>query len=145
MKKTTGLVFFLAALSLLSGVLLSKATLIGRVGINLFYQEYKFLKVWWQGAFVIFTALMLLLLVHLIVQKLLDYKTAKFTYILALAVALVGMYLTYKDFRESLSHRLLGERFHIGAYLFWLGWICINMFFLVLQKQVNNKVTSITE
>src|SRR5689334_12054514 len=126
MKKITILSFFLAALSVLSGVLLSKSSFIGKVGIHFFYQQYKFLRIWWQGALVIFCFLMLLVGIHLMVQKMLDFKTARFTYLLALAVALVGLYLTYLDFRQSLSHRLLGERFHIGAYLFWLGWISIN-------------------
>jgi len=84
---------------------------------------------------VIFCFLLLLVGIHLVVRKMLDFKTARFTYLLALAVALVGLYLTYLDFRQSLSHRLLGERFHIGAYLFWLGWININIFFLVDHKK----------
>ncbi|HVG40305.1 MAG TPA: hypothetical protein VM888_01745, partial [Chitinophagaceae bacterium] len=57
------------------------------------------------------------------------------TFLLALAVALIGLYLTYRDFRQSLSHRLMGERFHTGAYLFWLGWISIALFFLIRHKE----------
>ena len=135
MRKITILCFFLAALSVVSGVLLSKSSFIGKVGIHFFYQQYKFLRIWWQGALVIFCFLLLLVGIHLVVRKMLDFKTARFTYLLALAVALVGLYLTYLDFRQSLSHRLLGERFHIGAYLFWLGWISINIFFLVDHKK----------
>ncbi len=135
MKKLYLLIVFIFSLSILSGVLLSKSSFIGKVGIHFFYQQYKFLKIWWQGAAVIFALLMALMVVHLIVRKLLDFKTARITYLLALAVALVGLYFTYRDFRDSLSHRLLGERFHLGAYLFWLGWISINLFFLFDWKQ----------
>ena len=57
------LIFLLAILSTVSGYLLSKASLVGRIGINLFYKEYKFLKVWWQGALVVFIVLLILLFV----------------------------------------------------------------------------------
>jgi hypothetical protein len=140
-KKTTFLILFLAALSVLSGLLLSKSSFIGKVGIHFFYQQYKFLHIWWQGALVIFGLLMALLVVHIIVKKYLDLKTARFTYLLALVVAIIGLYLTYRDFRDSLSHRLLGERFHIGAYLFWLGWISINIFFLIDYKRTQLMIT----
>lgn len=48
MRKSTGFILILlAALAALSGYLLSKASLVGKAGITLMYQEYKFLKVWW--------------------------------------------------------------------------------------------------
>jgi hypothetical protein len=32
---------------------------------------------------------------------------------------------TYHDFTNNLSHKLLGWKFHTGAYLFWAGWLVI--------------------
>jgi hypothetical protein len=28
----------------------------------------------------------------------------------------------------------LGERFHIGAYFFWIDWIIISLFYLTQKK-----------
>jgi hypothetical protein len=65
----------------------------------------------------------------------LSRSTAVILHILVLLIALAGLYFTYVDFREVLEHRLLGERFHLGAYLSWLGWIAISLFFLVKRKR----------
>jgi len=133
-RRFTPLLLLLAILSCISGYLLSKASLVGRTGINLFYKEYKFLKVWWQGAGAVFGMLLLLLLMQAIVQRRAKPKRAMFIHLAAIGAALVGLYFTYNDFRHTLSHRLLGERFHLGSYLFWIGWIMISVFCLVRSK-----------
>jgi hypothetical protein len=111
MKRTSFLLFLLAALSAISGYLLSKASLVGKVGISMFYKEYQFLKVWWQGALVVFGVLFLLFLLQAAIQKKAARGTANFIHIVCILLALVGLYFTYNDFRHDLSHRLLGERF----------------------------------
>ncbi len=128
------LLLFLLPLSCLSGYLMSKASFVGRVGINFFYKEYKFLKIWWQGALLVFIALLLVLLAHRAAQKMTS-KSRLLTQAVLLIVAFIGLYLTYSDFRHTLSHRLLGERFHLGAYLFWLGWIVISVTYLFSRKR----------
>ena len=130
MKRTSFLIFILALLSAISGYLLSKASLIGKAGISMFYKEYQFLKVWWQGALLVFGVLLLLFLVQGLVQRKVAKGTANFIHIILILLALAGLYFTYNDFRHDISHRLLGERFHLGAYLFWVGWIIISMFYL---------------
>ncbi len=136
MKRTSFLLFLLAALSAISGYLLSKASLVGKVGISMFYKEYQFLKVWWQGALVVFGVLLLLFLLQGAIQKKAARGTANFIHIVCILLALVGLYFTYNDFRHDLSHRLLGERFHLGAYLFWVGWMMVSLFFLAQKKPV---------
>jgi hypothetical protein len=131
MKPSTPLVLFLTALSIFSGYLFSKASLVGKVGMSLFYQEYNFLKTWWKGAFLVFAVLMILLIIQGLLQRRLAKKAATGLHTVLVIVAVAALYLTYYDFRHTLSHRLLGERFHIGAYLFWLGWIVISMYYLV--------------
>ena len=133
MKRNT-LVLFLAILSAVSGYLLSKASFVGRVGINIFYKEYRFLKIWWQGALLVFAVLLILLYLQGLVQKKLVFSKAKMVHTGAIFVAMIGLYFTYNDFRYTTTHRLLGERFHLGGYLFWLGWIMISLFFLVQKK-----------
>lgn len=133
-KKTFPFILLLVALSIVSGYLLSKATLIGRTGINLFYKEYKFLKTWWKGGALVFVVLLLLFLVQGWAQKKLSARTAKLLHVTALLLAVIGLYLTYNDFRHSFNHRLLGERFHIGSYLFWFGWMMVSLFYLFQKK-----------
>lgn len=134
MKRTGPFVLLLAGVSVLSGYLLSKASLVGRVGINLFYKEYKFLKTWWQGAAVVFGVLLLLLLIQGIIQRQARRSTANWLHGALLLAAVAGLYLTYSDFRNTTNHRLLGERFHLGAYLFWIGWMMISLFYLVQRR-----------
>jgi len=48
-----------------------------------------------------------------------------------LVAGVLGLVITYYDFQHTYSHRLLKERFHLGFYLFWLGWMGTCVFFLV--------------
>jgi hypothetical protein len=136
MKRTSFLLFLLAVLSAISGYLLSKASLVGKVGISMFYKEYQFLKVWWQGALAVFGVLFLLFLIQGAIQRKAARGTANLIHIVCILLALAGLYFTYNDFRHDLSHKLLGERFHLGAYLFWVGWMMVCLFFLAQKKQV---------
>jgi len=146
MKTSAVLVSVLVLLSSVSGWLLSKATLIGRTGINLFYKEYRFLKIWWQGGLVVFAGLMAWMFIHYLIQKKLQRTNAVILYAGLLLVAIAGLYFTYQDFRNDFSHRLLGERFHIGAYLFWIGCMIITCFYLlrifVTHKEQNSLMES---
>ena len=130
MKRSSILFLILLCISVISGWLLSKASLIGRTGINLFYKEYQFLKVWWQGALVVLVVFIGLWMLHQLANSRFNRNRAILAHSLMLFIYLAGLYFTYQDFRTDLSHRLLGERFHLGAYLFWLGDIMIAIFYL---------------
>lgn len=136
MKRTAPFITLLAGLSVLSGYLLSKATLVGRTGMNLFYKEYRFLKTWWKGALAVFAGLLLLFFIQGLAQRKLRRSKAIIVHAVALVIALAGLYFTYSDFRNTLSHRMLGERFHLGAYLFWIGWMLISLFYIVQPKSL---------
>ena len=140
MKSSSILFSILFFLSVISGWLLSKATLIGRTGINLFYKEYQFLKVWWQGALVVLVVLLGLWMLHQLVRSRFNRNRAILAHSLMLFIYLVGLYFTYQDFRNDLSHRLLGERFHLGAYLFWLGAILVAIFYLFKSNRFNPSI-----
>lgn len=133
---------FLLALAGLAGYLLSKASLVGKIGISVFYQQYRFLKTWWQGGLVLFAVWMLLFFLQQKAQQRCQPRTARLVHFGAILVAGIGLYFTYLDFRNSLSHRWLGERFHLGGYLFWFGWISISLFFLTAATKVTK--TTIT-
>ena len=130
MKRTAYLVLLLAGLSALSGYLISRINLIGKAGIALMYREYRFMRVWWQGALIVFGLLMLLLFVQNRAHRRLSTTKARLTHTACLLLALGGLVFTYLDFRNDLSHRLVGERFHLGVYLFWISWMLISLFFL---------------
>jgi hypothetical protein len=130
MKRKSYLVLLLLVLAGIAGYVLSKASLVGRVGISLFYRQYKFLKVWWQGGLLIFVIWMILFFLQGWVQRKLSPKASQLIQVAAVVFALSGLYFTYQDFRHTTSHRWLGERFHLGGYLFWLGWIIISVFYL---------------
>jgi hypothetical protein len=134
MRRSFFLFFLLAILSVVSGYLLSKASLVGKAGISLFYREYQFLKVWWQGALVVFGVLLLLFLIQRAIQSKAARGTSNLVHVICILLALAGLYFTYNDFRHDLSHRLLGERFHLGAYLFWAGWVIVSLFLLSQKK-----------
>ena len=135
MQKTTSFILFLlTALAALTGYLLSKASLVGKAGISLFYKQYGFLKVWWQGALVVLIVWLFLLGIQGWVSRRAKSNNAMLAHIVAIIVAVIGLFFTYHDFRNNLSHRLLGERFHIGGYLFWVGWIIISLYYLFKRR-----------
>ena len=138
MKRSAILITSLAILSLLSGFLLSKASLLGKAGMTLFYQEYNFLKSWWKGALLVFIVLMILYVVQGLLQKNKPTGKQRLINMLAIVLALTGWLFTYLDFRNVISHRLLGTSFHIGAYLFWLGWIAISIYYLTGNRSLTS-------
>ncbi len=130
MKRTILFLLFLAGLAIASGYLMSQMSWIGRLGINLVHKEYKFLKYWWQGAAVVYGVLLLLFVIQSVVHRAAHIAVARIIHFLFLVGAAGGFYLTQQDFSDDFSHHLLKQRFHIGAYLFWVGWACICVFFL---------------
>ncbi len=134
MRRSASLTLFLAILSVVCGYMFSNASWIGKVGMSLFYKEYNFLKIWWQGALLVFAILMILYALQSLVQRRAPVSTARVVHIFALVAAIIGLYLTYDDFRHTTSHRWLGERFHIGGYLFWIGWMVISLYLLVSKQ-----------
>jgi len=143
-KRISILVVFLAALAFLSGYLMSKASLVGRLGMTYVYKEYRFLKTWWKGALAVFIVWMVLLIIQSIVERKLSKSKATIVHVIFVLLALVGLYFTYSDFQHTTSHRWLKEKFHIGAYLFWLGWIIISAFCIVQKRENIIKEKSIT-
>ena len=139
MKRKTVLISLLAFLSLLSGYLFSKVSWVGGIGISLFYKHYNFFKTWWKGGLLMFGILLILTGIHALFQ-LAPRKTGLAAHITGLLVSLSGLYFTYLDFQTTISHRWLGERFHLGAYCFWMGWLIVSIFFLSEKdkKQTEN-------
>ncbi len=125
----------LAFSSLLSGIMISKMSLIGKIGITIIYNEYTILKSWWKTALLLF----IIQVVIFIALSIWDANTVKrFKRLLLplvfLFIGIIGFIYTYYDFTET-SHRLLKKTFHIGFYIFWLTWFGNCLFFMTKKMQ----------
>lgn len=132
-KKLLTLNAVLLPLAVIVGWTLSKATIIGKVGIHVLHREYTFLNSWWKGALLIWIVWLALEIIQYRIWKKYPPNTNRIIQSLLILLAIVGLYFTYLDFR-TISHNLLGQRFHIGGYLFWIGWCIISIFFIRLPK-----------
>jgi hypothetical protein len=141
MKRTVLFIFLIAALSCVSGYLLSKASWVARVSMTFFYKEYNFMKIWWQGAFAVFLVLMILFLIHSLIQRKMRTTAARLLHVVIMVLVAAGAYLTYDDFTNNFSHKLLGHRFHYGFYLFWIQWMLICLFFIFKKKRTITTTT----
>ena len=140
-KRNAIVILIMAAMSMLTGYMMSKISLVGRFGINMFHREYQFLKVWWQGALLVFTVWLIIFITHSILNRRVSKASALAANLISLIVAIGGLYFTYSDFRHDFTHNLIGERSHIGFYLFWIGWMGISLFFLA-QKSSRQLIVS---
>jgi hypothetical protein len=129
------LLVMLLLISAFSGYLMSMPSLIGRVGMDIFYKEYHFLATWWKGALSVFIVLFLLLIIQGIVQFKLRKERAIIFQVLFLFLAIAGFIISYNDFHSERTHRWLKDRFHIGVYLFWLGCALVSIFYLLSGKK----------
>ena len=138
------LLFILLCLSILSGSLTAGMSFVGHFGISFFYKQFSFLKSWWQSALVCLGVILLVTLLLFFIDKALKGLTRKTVLILFFLLFLAGLYITYNDFRTDLTHRWLGERFHLGIYLYWIG-CCISSLFFALTAEKKNVIANNAE
>jgi len=134
LKQNSIFVISLALFSLLTGYLLSAISFTGKAGITLFYMQYQFLKTWWKDALLVFIVWIVLFTILQAISRRVSKVASNIIFTVTLSIAMAGLFSSYIDFRNSLSHRWLGERFHLGVYVFWLGWIAIALFLLLKKK-----------
>ncbi len=134
MKRNFILITCMVLLALLTGYLLSGISFIGRVGISLVYKEYQFLKVWWKGAILVFLVWLFLLLLLQRIKNVASQTSISIAHVALVVIGLAGLFLSYSDFHHTTSHRWLGERFHVGVYVFWLGWMGICIYSWIVRK-----------
>lgn len=132
-KKIISLNAVLVLLAVIIGWTLSKATLIGKVGIHVLHREYMFLNSWWKGALLVWGVWIVLEIIQYRIWKRYPRNINLVIQTSFIFLAVLGLYFTYIDFR-TFSHGLLGDRFHIGGYLFWIGWGIISLFFIKLRN-----------
>ncbi len=131
-KKIFSLNAILVPLAVIAGWTLSKATFVGKVGIHFLHREYAFLNTWWKGALFIWGVWLVLEIIQYLIWKKYLRNINFVIQASCIFLAGLGLYFTYLDFR-TFSHGILGERFHLGGYLFWIGWCIISIFFINLR------------
>jgi len=135
-KRTGILIAGQALFTLLQTFLISKISLVGKLGITLIYREYSLLRSSWKTfSLLFFIQIMVILALSLAAKKLSERKAKSVAWLL-IAAACFGLIVTYFDFLHT-SHRLLRERFHLGFYLFWAGWIGSCVYFLTMKEKLS--------
>ena len=133
-KKIISLNAILIPIAIIAGWTLSKATVVGKVGINFLHREYLFLNSYWKGALLVWSVWIVLEIIQYWIWKRYSRTINFAVQAFLIFLAVLGLYFTYLDFR-TFSHGLLGERFHFGGYLFWIGWCIISIFFIKLRNE----------
>ncbi len=119
---------------MISGVLISEMSFIGRMGIRFFFTEYTVLRSWWKTALLLFVVQLVLILFLLFIRKVTNRRITVITALTLFLFGISGVYLTYLDFSGT-AHRLMKASFHSGVYLFWVAWLCNCLYFLFLSRQ----------
>jgi len=138
LKRNSILVISLALFSLLAGYLLAGISFIGKAGISIVYTQYQFLKSWWKGALLVFLIWVIIFIIQSLLLKRISKTASNIIVAISLLLAFTGLYFSYADFNNTLSHRWLGQRFHLGVYLFWLGWIALTVFLFFIRKSLDS-------
>jgi hypothetical protein len=111
------------------------------VGIATIHREYRLLRSGWKTFLLLFGIQIAIIITLNIIQKKVSRKSMILTASLLLGVAAIGFFITFQDFLHTYTHRLLKERFHLGFYLFWMGWMGSCIFFLANSREIKIKDT----
>ncbi len=138
------LVLIQAIISLVAGILLSKMSLIGKVGVSTVYTEYGFLKHWYKGFAAVFSLELLLIAILWIVKRVTTFKNFSIVNLVLIILGLLGLIYTFYDFTAT-NHKYMNGQFHAGGYLFWAGWFftCLFFFFVRVKPKPNVITTNI--
>lgn len=132
MKNFSILTLIQAVMSLISAVLISKMSFIGKIGVSTFYNQYAVFKTWWKTAILLFIVQFVLLLFLQTFHSKVSVGFARALAVLLIVVGALGFYLTYVDFATT-SHKMMKFSFHFGFYLFWVAWLITCGYFLLAK------------
>jgi hypothetical protein len=124
-----------ALLCWLDVYLISKISWIGKLGIATVHKEYGLLRSDWKTFLLLFSLQIVLIASLTVVRTKCPRRIAALVISMLLTLGAVGLFLTFRDFIYTYTHRLLKERFHLGFYLFWIGWIGTCVFFLAIKDK----------
>ena len=139
MGKYTSLLLFQAFSSVISGVLITKMSFLGRIGVHTMYREYLVFRSWWKTALLLFIIQAVLILILVICKKVATLALTRFVSLALIVLGAIGLFFTYIDFTTT-SHKLMKSSFHWGFYLFWIGWFISCLFFLFSKKPIKQSI-----
>lgn len=134
MKNTALLILVQGILSLLCGILSSKMSFIGKIGIQVMYRDYLIFKSWWKTALICFAIQLSLILILSGLKAYSGLRTVRVIAFSFLIAGIIGAYFTYIDFTTT-SHKMMRAKFHIAGYLFWLAWFINCIYFIISNKK----------
>ena len=140
MQRNAIFIGFLAGLSVVAGWLVSKINFIGRLGIGLLHHEFSFMRHWYKTAALFFGIWLLLFALQLLAKRRMPPATGRTTLVICIIAAIAGLLATWNNFRTDFTHRIIGEPFHMGFYLFWIGWLLISFYLLAQPNPKRNVV-----
>ena len=143
MKNLSILTLIQAVMSLISAVLISKMSFIGKIGVSTYYSQYAVFKTWWKTAIILFIVQLVLILFLQTFRIKVSPNFARVLAILLTIIGAVGFYFTYVDFTTT-SHKVMKFSFHLGFYLFWVAWF-ISCGYFLLSKEVKQMPAPPTE
>lgn len=126
------LILIQVIISLISGILLSQMSLIGKIGVSTLYSEYGFLRHWYKGFAAVLIVQSLLIAILWIVKRVTTYKNFSIVNLILVIIGLIGLIYTFYDF-TSTSHKYMNSKFHAGGYLFWAGWFISCIYFFIVR------------
>lgn len=112
---------FQAILSAVAEYLISKMSFFGKMGISLFYKEYKILKSPVETGLAIFFVEMAVVVLLFVFWRFVSKRSTNILAMVLLLIAVIGLAYTIYDFTYEFSHKILKSKFHIGFYLIWIG------------------------
>ena len=142
MRKITSLFLFQALASVISGILITQMSLLGRIGIHTMYRQFIVFRSWWKTALLLFVIQCLLIGVLWLIRQYSSGKAVKKISGLCLLIGIIGFGFTYWDFTTTM-HKVMKARFHFGFYLFWIGWGVTCLYFILQKRATSSSVTEI--
>ena len=125
---------FQGLISVVSGILITQMSLLGRIGIHTMYRQFLVFRSWWKTALLFFAAQCLLLALLYGVRKAMRLSSAKKVAWILLLIGILGAGTTYWDFSHTM-HKVMKAKFHFGFYLFWLGWVVCTLSLLKAKRE----------
>ena len=110
MKKYLNLILIQVVLSIISGILIYKMSLIGRIGIHLLFRKYMIFRSLVENSIIItFDTRYINIYTCLCKKFQLQKESSRINYIMVLG-GIIGLFATYLDFTIT-SHRLMKNQF----------------------------------
>ena len=117
MKKSTSLLLFQALLAVVSGILITQMSFLGRVGIHTMYRQFLIFRSWWKTALLLFFVQCLIIGLLWTIQKMTTLSIAKKAAWVLLIIGIIGFGATYWDFS------------------FWIGWWVSCLYFISIKNE----------